>query len=198
MGLLWLNQAICSRHLPRDFWRNCSSAGNFGLPPCGCYFSFLFLAHLFHIGSPNSLCWFRFLFCIVFVFVSFLCRFHSVLVFINKCSLILTYLHKMLKRGVSRVVEACLNPSTKMSTAEHVAYENEWSFSLRLLYNRQKNGYKLSLGTKQHRVIECLANNYKSSCMLAHGYRKKRWAPHIASIEAEWTYFTTFFLLQIV
>ena len=29
-----------------------------------------------------------------------------------------------------------------------------------------------SLGSKQHRLIECLANNHRSSCMLAHGYIK--------------------------
>ena len=44
--------------------------------------------------------------------------------------------------------------------------------SLRVLYILKPNGYQLSLGSKQHRHIECLAIDHKSSCMLAHGYRK--------------------------
>ena len=38
--------------------------------------------------------------------------------------------------------------------------------------NNKDVRYQLSLGSKQHRLIECLANNHRSSCMLAHGYRK--------------------------
>ena len=53
----WIKQFV-----PGDFWRNCTSADNIGLPPCGCYLSVLFLEHFFYISSHNSLCWFRFLF----------------------------------------------------------------------------------------------------------------------------------------
>ena len=44
--------------------------------------------------------------------------------------------------------------------------------SLRLLYNRQQNWYQLSLRIKQHRLIECLANNHKSSCVMSYPYKK--------------------------
>ena len=58
--------------------------------------------------------------------------------------------------------------------------------SLRLMYIRQQNGYQLSLESKQHRLIECLANNHKSSCMLAHGYRKGDERLSLPRIGAEW------------
>ena len=75
-----------------------------------------------------------------------------------------------LMRGVIQVIEACFKRPTKKSSVDPVAYENFSSFSLRLMYISQKNGYQFLLESKQHRLIECLSNNHKSFCMLAYGY----------------------------
>ena len=100
------------------------------------------------------------------------------------------------------MIKARFNRLTRVNNVEPFADEDEWLFSLlllivlspRLLYTRQQNGYQRSLVSKQHRLIKCLANNHKSSCMLAHGYRKGDERLSLPQIEAEWS--LLFFLLK--
>ena len=99
--------------------------------------------------------------------------------------------------GVCRVVKARLIAWLWWATLSLLLMRmNDRSLSLRLLCTRQQNGYQLSLESKQDRLIECIANNHKSSCMLAHGYRKEDECLSLPQIGSEWSLLFFYSLCQ--
>ena len=87
------------------------------------------------------------------------------------------------KRCVGRVVEACFDRLTRVINVELVAYDNEWSFSLLDLWTPVSK-----MGTSSRWYVNSIAySNVKSSCLLAHGYRKGHERLSLPQIGTEWT-----------